>query len=98
MTGGQMAPTTLPGQRTVTTTEGRDVATHGYPIRMAEVISQLDGASYSVRVAVNNPKNIRAAGKAIDKAFGLQVEQGKFGFVEVLAACPTNWGMNPLIV
>jgi len=96
MTGGQMAPTTLPGQRTVTTTEGRNTATDGYPIRMAEVISQLDGAAYSVRVAVNNPKNIREAGKAIDKAFGLQVEKGKFGFVEVLSACPTNWGMNPL--
>jgi len=96
MTGGQMAPTTLPGQRTVTTTRGRNVATDGYPIRMAEVIAQLDGAAYSVRVAVNSPKNIREAGKAIDRAFGLQVEQGKFAFVEVLAACPTNWGMNPL--
>ncbi len=96
MTGGQMAPTTLPGQRTVTSVNGRNVASDGYPIRMAEVIAQLDGAAFSVRVAVNDPKNIRAAGKAIDKAFGLQVEEGKFAFVEVLAACPTNWGMNPL--
>jgi len=96
MTGGQMAPTTLPGQRTVTTAGGRNVATDGYPIRMAEVIAQLDGAAYSVRVAVNSPKNIREAGAAIRKAFGLQVEEGKFGFVEVLSSCPTNWGMNPL--
>ena len=96
MTGGQMAPTTLPSQRTTTSTAGRDIANDGYPIRMAEVIAQLDGAAYSVRVAVNSPKNIRAAGKAIDKAFGLQVEENKFAFVEVLASCPTNWGMNSL--
>ena len=96
MTGGQMAPTTLPAQRTTTSAAGRDIANDGYPIRMAEVIAQLDGAAYSVRVSVNNPKNIREAGKAINKAFGLQVNENKFAFVEVLASCPTNWGMDSL--
>ncbi len=96
MTGGQMAPTTLPGQTTLTSPEGRDVFLDGYPIRMAEVIAALDGAAYSVRVAVNNPKNILQAGKAIRRAFEYQVEKKGFAFVEVLAACPTNWGMSPL--
>ena len=96
MTGGQMAPTTLPAQRTTTSAAGRDIANDVYPIRMAEVIAQLDGAAYSVRVSVNNPKNIREAGKAINKAFGLQVNENKFAFVEVLASCPTNWGMDSL--
>ena len=96
MTGGQMAPTTLPGQRSLTSPEGRDVALDGYPIRMAEVIAALDGAAYSVRVAVNSPKNILAAGKAIKKAFEYQVGKKGFAFVEVLSSCPTNWGMNPV--
>ena len=96
MTGGQMAPTTLPGQRSSTSTRGRDIKNDGYPIRMAEVMAALDGVSYAVRVAVDNPKHIREAGKAIHKAFGLQVEQSAFAFVEVLATCPTNWGMNPI--
>jgi len=96
MTGGQMAPTTMPEQKTSTSPAGRNVASDGYPMRMAELIAGLEGVSYSTRVAVNNPKNIIAAGKAIEKAFRVQVEQGGFGFVEVLAACPTNWGMSPL--
>jgi 2-oxoglutarate ferredoxin oxidoreductase subunit beta len=80
----------------VTSTEGRSIGNDGYPIKMAEVMSQLDGVAYSVRVAVNNPKNIRQAGKAINKAFGLQVEKSQFAFVEVLASCPTNWAMDSL--
>ncbi|MDW7646219.1 MAG: thiamine pyrophosphate-dependent enzyme [Desulfuromonadales bacterium] len=96
MTGGQMAPTTLPGQKTVTSPYGRDVASDGYPIRMAELLANLEGTAYSVRVSVNSPKNILEAGRAIKKAFGYQVENRGFSFVEVLSACPTNWGMNAL--
>ena len=96
MTGGQMAPTSLPGQRTSTTQGGRDVAVDGHPIRMAELIAGLEGAAYSVRVAVNTPQNVIKAGKAIRKAFQMQVEGKGFAFVEVLASCPTNWGMNPI--
>jgi len=96
MTGGQMAPTTMPGQKTSTSPYGRNVDKAGYPMKMAELLSGLDGTAYSVRVAVNNPKNVLQAGKAIKKAFEYQVEEKGFSFVEVLAACPTNWGMNPL--
>lgn len=96
MTGGQMAPTTLPKQQTSTSPYGRNTGNDGYPIRMAELLSGLDGVSYSTRVALNSPKNIIAAGKAIEKAFRVQMEQGGFGFVEVLSTCPTNWGMSPL--
>ncbi len=96
MTGGQMAPTTLPAQKTSTSPYGRDVANDGYPIRMAELLSGLEGVAYSARVSVNSPKNIIQAGKVINKAFGMQVEKRGFTFVEVLSSCPTNWGMNPL--
>jgi len=96
MTGGQMAPTTMPGQKTTTSPYGRNIASDGYPMRMAELIAALDGAAYSCRVAVNSPKNIIQAGKAIKRAFEYQVENRGFSFVEVLSACPTNWGMNPL--
>jgi len=96
MTGGQMAPTTMPGQKTSTSPYGRSVDKAGFPMKMAELIACLDGAAYSVRVAVNNPKNVLQAGKAIKKAFEYQVEGKGFSFVEVLAACPTNWGMNAL--
>ncbi len=96
MTGGQMAPTTLPDQKTSTSPYGRNVGSDGYPIRMAELLSGLEGVAYSARVAVNTSKNIIQAGKVIHKAFGLQVENRGFSFVEVLSACPTNWGMTPL--
>jgi 2-oxoglutarate ferredoxin oxidoreductase subunit beta len=96
MTGGQMAPTTLPQQRTSTSPTGRDVANDGYPIKMAELLAGLEGVAYSTRVAVDSPKNIIAAGKAIHKAFECQVEEGGFSFVEVLSTCPTNWGMDSL--
>jgi 2-oxoglutarate ferredoxin oxidoreductase subunit beta len=96
MTGGQMAPTSLPDQKTTTSPYGRDVSSDGYPIRMAELLSGLEGTVYSARVAVNTPGNIKQAGKAIRKAFEVQVRGEGFSFVEVLSACPTNWGMTPL--
>ncbi len=96
MTGGQMAPTSLAGQKTSTSPYGRDVGVDGHPIRMAEVIAQLEGVSFSARVAVNSPKNVLRAGRIVRQAFATQIEDGGFGFVEVLAACPTNWGMSPL--
>ena len=96
MTGGQMAPTTLPGQRTTTSSKGRDVTSDGHPIRMTELLATLEGTAYAVRVAVDTPRHIHEAGLAIRKAFALQQEQHAFGFVEVLATCPTNWAMSPV--
>ena len=95
MTGGQMAPTSLPGQVTQTSPYGRDVATQGYPVKVAELLAALDGPAYIERVAVNNVKNIKAAGKAILKAFKNQVEGKGFSLIEVVSSCPTNWGMTP---
>lgn len=96
MTGGQMAPTTMPGQKTSTSPYGRDVANDGRPFRMAELLSNLDGVAYSARVAVNSPKNVLQAKKVIKAAFQYQVEGKGFSFVEALSSCPTNWGMNPM--
>ena len=95
MTGGQMAPTTLPGQVTQTSPYGRDVETVGYPVKVCEMLSQVDGAAYLERVAVNNVKNINQAKKAIEKAFRYQMEGKGFSLVEVISTCPTNWGMTP---
>ena len=95
MTGGQMAPTTLPGQVTQTSPYGRDVATVGYPVKVCEMLSQVDGAAYLERVAVNSVKHINQAKKAIEKAFRNQVEGKGFSLIEVLSTCPTNWGMTP---
>jgi len=95
MTGGQMAPTTLPGQVTQTSPYGRDVEKVGFPLKVCEMLSQVDGATYLERVAVNNVKNIKAAKAAIKKAFQNQVEGKGFSLVEVLSTCPTNWGMTP---
>ena len=95
MTGGQMAPTSLPGQITQTSPYGRDVATQGYPLKLCEMLSQLDGAGYLERVAVNNVKNVKNAKKAILKAFRNQVEGKGFSLIEVVSTCPTNWGMTP---
>ncbi len=95
MTGGQMAPTSLPGQVTQTSPYGRDVATVGYPIRVAEMLSALDGPEYIERVAVNNVKNVKAAKKAIKKAFENQINGKGFSLIEVVSSCPTNWGMTP---
>ena len=95
MTGGQMAPTSLPGQVTQTSPYGRDVKTAGYPIRVAEMLSQLDAPEFIARVAVNNVKNIRSAKATIEKAFRNQTEGKGFSLVEVVSSCPTNWGMTP---
>ena len=95
MTGGQMAPTTLPGQVTQTSPYGRDVKTVGYPLRICEMLSELDGPAYLERVAVNDVKSVRRAKKAIKKAFTYQTEGKGFSLIEVLSTCPTNWGMTP---
>jgi 2-oxoglutarate ferredoxin oxidoreductase subunit beta len=96
MTGGQMAPTTLPGQITTSSPGGRDVEEMGYPIRMAEILSTLDGSGYVVRRSLHDPKNIRHAKKAIRLAFETQVRGLGFAMVELLSTCPTNWGLTPL--
>ena len=96
MTGGQMAPTTLPGQVTQTSPYGRDVENVGYPVKVCEMLSQVDGATYLERVAVNNVKNIKKAKAAIKKAFQNQIEGKGFSLVEVLSTCPTNWGKTPV--
>ena len=95
MTGGQMAPTSIPGQVTQTSPYGRDPKTVGYPVKICEMLSAVDGATYLERVAVNNVKNIRAAKKAIKKAFQNQIDGKGFSLVEVISSCPTNWGMAP---
>ena len=95
MTGGQMAPTTLPNQVTQTSPYGRDVTVVGYPVKVCEMLSEVTGASYLERVAVNNVKNIRNAKRAIKKAFQNQIEGKGFSLIEVLSTCPTNWGLSP---
>ena len=95
MTGGQMAPTTLPGQVTQTSPYGRDPKAVGLPVKVCELLSNVDGATYLERVAVNNVKNIKNAKKAIKKAFQNQLDGKGFSLVEVLSTCPTNWGMKP---
>jgi 2-oxoglutarate ferredoxin oxidoreductase subunit beta len=95
MTGGQMAPTTLPGQRTTSTPLGRDVEVHGFPIRMSEVLSQFEGSAYVVRRSLHDVPNIRKAKKAIRQAFEVQLQGLGFSMVELLSSCPTNWGMKP---
>ncbi|MDO4563400.1 MAG: thiamine pyrophosphate-dependent enzyme [Clostridia bacterium] len=95
MTGGQMAPTTLPGQITQTTPYGRDVSTQGYPVRVCEMLSTLDGVALAARVAVNNIKNIKAAKAAVKKAFEYQIQGLGYSIVEVVSSCPTNWGLSP---
>jgi 2-oxoglutarate/2-oxoacid ferredoxin oxidoreductase subunit beta len=96
MTGGQMAPTTLPGQKTTSSPGGRDVEMTGYPIRAAEMLATLDGAGYVVRRSLHDPKSIRQVKKAIRLAFETQVRGLGFSLVELLSTCPTNWGMSPL--
>lgn len=96
MTGGQMAPTTLIGQKTTTCPEGRCMDHEGQAIRMTEIIATLGGTAYAARVAVDTVKNIRRAKKAVRKAFEVQMLDKGLGFVEVLSTCPTNWKMNPV--
>ncbi len=94
MTGGQMAPTTLIGQKTTTCPAGRCLEREGSPIRMAEIMASLGGVAYSARVSLDSVKNIRDAKKAMRRAFQVQTENIGFGFVEVLSGCPTNWRMD----
>jgi 2-oxoglutarate ferredoxin oxidoreductase subunit beta len=96
MTGGQMAPTSLPGQVTQTSPYGRDVATAGYPIRVCELLSSLDGVALAERVTVDKPASVRKAKAAIRKAFEYQMAGLGFTIVEVVCTCPTNWGMTPM--
>lgn len=96
MTGGQMAPTTLPGQVTTTSPYGRDPEHCGYPIRVCEMLSTLDGAAYLERVSVHDVPHVLAAKKAIRKAFETQISGKGFALVEVLSTCSTNWGMTPV--
>ncbi len=95
MTGGQMAPTSLPGQVTQTSPYGRDTKHCGFPIKVCEMLSELEGPEYLERVTVSNVKNIRNAKKAIKKAFQNQIDGKGFSLVEVVSTCPTNWGMTP---
>ena len=96
MTGGQMAPTTVPGQKTTSSHSGRDVEMHGFPIRMAEVLAEMEGTAYSVRRSLHSPKHIRKAKKAVRLAFEAQERKLGFAIVELLSTCPTNWGLSPL--
>ena len=96
MTGGQMAPTTLVGQKSTTTPFGRDPMTTGYPLKMCELISVLEAPVFVARYALNSPKGVMDAKKGIKKAFELQMAGKGFTFIELLTNCPTNWGMSPL--
>lgn len=96
MTGGQMAPTTLIGQKATTAPYGRDEALTGKPIKMSEMLATIDGAKFVERVSVNTPANIKKAKKAILECFKIQIEGKGFGIVEVLSTCPTNWGYTPV--
>jgi 2-oxoglutarate ferredoxin oxidoreductase subunit beta len=96
MTGGQMAPTTMLGQKTATTPYGREFRKDGYPIRMAELLATLEGTAFSARVAMSTPAQIRKAKETLAKAFDMQIREMGFSLVEFLSTCPTNWGMKPL--
>lgn len=96
MTGGQMAPTTILGQKTTTTPNGRDAETAGHPVLMSEMLAVLGGSAYISRVSVHTPKHVLQAKKAIRKAFETQIRGLGFAMVEVLSTCPTNWGGTPL--
>jgi 2-oxoglutarate/2-oxoacid ferredoxin oxidoreductase subunit beta len=96
MTGGQMAPTTMPGQHTTTSPFGRDVEDVGMPIKMAELLAALQTPAYITRQTVIKPKYIIKAKKAIKRAFTYQLEKRCFSFVELVSTCPTNWGMTPV--
>jgi 2-oxoglutarate ferredoxin oxidoreductase subunit beta len=95
MTGGQMAPTTLPDQKTTTTPAGRNTKTAGHPLKVSELLATIDGASYIQRVSVHTHKDLLAAKRAIMKALKYQIEGRGFSFVEILSPCPTDWGMFP---
>lgn len=96
MTGGQMAPTTLVGQKTSTSPFGRDAKKSGYPLDLADLVSRVKGAAYVASVSVDTPKNILQAKKAIKKAFEIQMAGLGYTFISILSTCPTNWGLNPV--
>jgi 2-oxoglutarate ferredoxin oxidoreductase subunit beta len=96
MTGGQMAPTTLPGQKSTTSPLGRDPKHAGMPLKISEMFATIPGTAYVERVSVHDPVSIRNAKKAIRKAFEYQVAGKGFAMVEVLSTCPTNWGLSPV--
>ena len=96
MTGGQMAPTTLLGQKSTTTRDGRTAEQSGAPMRVCELLATLDGAVYVERVALNSPANINKAKKAVRRAFEVQEKKLGFSFVEFISTCPTNWGLSPI--
>jgi len=96
MTGGQMAPTTLIGQRSTTTQSGRTMEQAGSPMRVCEMLATLDGAVYVERVALNSPANINKAKKAVRRAFEVQEQKLGFSFIEFVSSCPTNWGLSPI--
>ncbi len=95
MTGGQMAPTTLPGQKTSTTPAGRNIQTEGYPLHVSELLATIEGVSYIARTSVNSFKNLMAAEKAIEKSFRYQIEGKGFSLVEILSPCPVDWNLSP---
>ncbi|MBI4685118.1 MAG: 2-oxoglutarate oxidoreductase [Nitrospirae bacterium] len=94
MTGGQMAPTTLTGQKTTTTQKGREVKVSGYPLHVSELLSTIDGVSFVQRTAVDSVKNLLLTKKAVAKAFRYQIKNKGFSFIEILSPCPTDWGMS----
>ncbi|MCX7875486.1 MAG: thiamine pyrophosphate-dependent enzyme [Melioribacteraceae bacterium] len=96
MTGGQMAPTTLPGMKSTTSPNGRDIITMGNPLKITELIAQLPGTYYVTRCAVNTPVNVRKAKMALKKSFEYQKENKGLCFVEIVTNCPSNWKMSPL--
>jgi 2-oxoglutarate ferredoxin oxidoreductase subunit beta len=95
MTGGQMAPTTLPGQKTTTTSSGRNVKNEGYPLRVSEILATIEGSSYIVRTSLDSYKNLMATKKAIEKSFRYQLEGKGFSLVEILSPCPVDWKLSP---
>lgn len=95
MTGGQMAPTTLPNQKTSTSPKGRSIEKAGFPLDMPRILAQVDGSAYVASGSVDCPKNIIQAKKYIRKAFETQVAGKGFSFVSLLSTCPTNWGLSP---
>jgi 2-oxoglutarate ferredoxin oxidoreductase subunit beta len=95
MTGGQMAPTTIAGQRTTTTPRGRNVEMEGHPLRIAELLATIEGVSFIQRVSLDSHRNVVVAKAAIEKAFAYQIERRGFSFVEILSPCPTDWGLSP---
>ena len=96
MTGGQLAPTTLPGQKSTTTPDGRDVLKNGHPMKVCELLSSLGGVAYLARVSLHSPAQVAKAKLAIKKAFEIQIAGLGFSLVEILSPCPTNWGLSPV--